>query len=106
MPHPPLIINVSTLVQGTIETTGGEEPVFLCNLSLNLKFSSKNGLFKKTLIKNKKKENKRKCCLWGRGVHGGNKAFDFLLQVLICNLDVVGFFFNYLYPILGLIFLK
>ena len=28
MPHPPLIINVSTLVQGTIETTGGEEPVF------------------------------------------------------------------------------
>ena len=27
MPHPPLIINVSTLVQGTIETTRGEEPV-------------------------------------------------------------------------------
>ena len=25
---------------------------------------------------------------------GGNKAFDFLLQVLICNLDIVGFFFK------------
>ena len=28
MVYPPLIINVSTLVQGSIETTGGEEPVF------------------------------------------------------------------------------
>ena len=28
MAHPPLIINVSTLVQGTIETSGGEETVF------------------------------------------------------------------------------